>query len=131
MGGRLDVSLLRTAAILGAIAVAAGAFGAHGLEGRFPPHRIETFETGVRILMWHVPAMLLLALLRERFEGRALRWAASLFVVGVVVFSGSLFALVLLDQPWLGAVTPIGGVCLIGGWVALAVGVGKSPPEGP
>jgi len=120
------MNLLRTAAILGAIAVAAGAFGAHGLDGRVPPHRIDTFETGVRLMMWHVPALLLVALLRERFDGRALQAAAPLFLAGVVVFSGSLFALVLLDLPWLGAVTPIGGVCLIAGWISLAVGVGRT-----
>ena len=121
-----DVALLRVAAILGAIAVAAGAFGAHGLEGRVPPQRIDTFDTGARLLLAHVPVLLIVALLRERFAANALRWAASLLLTGVIVFSGSLFALVLLDMPWLGAVTPIGGVSLIAGWFCLAWGVGRS-----
>jgi uncharacterized membrane protein YgdD (TMEM256/DUF423 family) len=111
--------------VLGAIGVAAGAFGAHGLADHVPPRRLDTFETGVRLLMAHVPAMLLVAVLHDRFDPTRLRWAGSFFVVGTVVFSGSLFALVLLDQPWLGAITPIGGVCLIAGWSLLAWAVGR------
>ena len=125
MAKATDRTLLRTAAVLGAVAVAAGAFGAHALADRVTPRRLDTFETGVRILMAHVPAMLLVALMHDRFDPVRLRWSGSFLVVGTAVFSGSLFALVLLDMPWLGAITPIGGVCLIVGWVLLAWSVGK------
>ncbi|HKK72817.1 MAG TPA: DUF423 domain-containing protein [Candidatus Krumholzibacteria bacterium] len=124
-----DRTLLRTAAVLGAIGVAAGAFGAHGLAEHVPPRRLDTFDTGVRLLMAHVPVMLLVSVLHDRFDPARLRWAGSFFVAGTVVFSGSLFALVLLDMPWLGAITPIGGVCLIAAWLLLVWAVGRGRVE--
>jgi uncharacterized membrane protein YgdD (TMEM256/DUF423 family) len=100
-------------AVLGFIAVAAGAFGAHGLKGVLTAERLETFEVAVRYQMVHALAILLAGLLGAP-------QAAWCFFVGVLIFSGSLYLLVATDQRWLGAITPIGGLCFLAGWLALA-----------
>ncbi|MEM7625075.1 MAG: DUF423 domain-containing protein [Planctomycetota bacterium] len=112
---------LMTAAVLGFSAVAIGAFGAHGLEGSVTADRLDTFEVGARYHMFHALALLALAGFVERL-GTAGKVAAVAFVVGTVIFAGSLYLLVLLDQGWLGAVTPFGGVTLMAGWIAVFVG---------
>jgi len=109
-------------AILGGLGVVFGAFGAHALKSRLALDRLEIFETGVRYQLVHALALLAVAaLLREAPEaaGRP-TW---LFLSGTVVFSGTLYALALGGPKWLGAVTPIGGLALIGGWIALAFAV--------
>lgn len=103
-----------TGALLAACAVALGAFGAHALEGRVIPDRLGTFETAARYLMYHALGLLLLS----RLPGSGL--AAALITAGVAVFSGTLVLLVLTDTGWLGAVTPIGGVLMIAGWLLVA-----------
>src|SRR5690606_8162070 len=110
-------------ALSAALAVAAGAFGAHALAEAVPPGRLATFETAVRYEMYHALALLVVGRLKARYGGRRLRWAGWLFLVGTVLFSGSLYLLVLTDTPWLGAVTPLGGVAFIAGWLALAWGM--------
>jgi len=114
-------------AVLGALAVGIGAFGAHGLQGRVTPDMLAVFETAVRYQMYHALALVLLGL----FAGRGpsplplelppgVAPAAWLYLAGVVLFSGSLYALVLTDKRWLGAVTPLGGVCFIVAWLMFA-----------
>lgn len=111
-------------ALSAALAVAAGAFGAHALADAVPPGRLATFETAARYEMMHALALVLVGLLVERNAiggaERGLRWAGRLFIAGTVLFSGSLYLLVLTETPWLGAVTPLGGVAFIAGWLALA-----------
>lgn len=111
-------------ALFGALAVAAGAFGAHALRARLEPRDLEVFETAARYQMYHALALFAVAWAMggNRQWGLAAGW---LFVAGVVVFSGSLYALVLTGQRWLGAVTPLGGVAFILGWVCLGVAVVK------
>lgn len=108
----------RTTAALGAFlaaaAVALGAFGAHALEGHVSEARLGTFETAVRYLMYHALGLLLLS--RIRGTGSA----AVLMTAGVTVFSLSLILLVLTDTGWLGAITPLGGVLMIGAWLLTA-----------
>ena len=120
------------AAVLGALGVALGAFGAHGLRPRVTPARLETFETAVRYHLIHAVALLALAGLAGRgVPGRTATRIAGLWIAGTLVFSGSLYALVLLDLPILGAVTPIGGILYISGWIWLAVAAVRSPLEHP
>ena len=103
------------------IAVAAGAFGAHALRARLSPDLLATFETGARYQMYHALALLAAAWATARWPGSLIQWAGWLFVVGTVLFSGSLYALALSGVRWLGAVTPFGGVAFLGGWVCLVV----------
>lgn len=118
--------LLIAAAVMGGLSVAMGAFGAHTLAERVSPERLVTFETGARYAMYHALALLGMARLIDRWPDSAwLRWSGWLFVAGTAVFSGSLFALVLADLPLLGAITPVGGVCLIAGWVCLGIGAAR------
>ncbi|MBI1372657.1 MAG: DUF423 domain-containing protein [Phycisphaera sp.] len=109
------------AGILGCTGVIAGAFGAHGLEGRLDAHMLDVWNTGARYQIYHAIALLGAAWVCERFPGRAATVAGWLFVVGVVIFSGSLYALALSGIKWLGAVTPLGGLALIVGWALLGV----------
>lgn len=114
----------RTAWVSGSISacigVAAGAFGAHALKSVVPPELLAVYETGVRYQLLHAVALLAVGLAAEiRPEGR---WALPtwLFVAGTVLFSGSLYILALTGIRWLGAVTPLGGLCFLGGWLAVA-----------
>ena len=103
-------------AILGGLAVALGAFGAHALRARLGPDLLAVFETGVRYQMFHALALLALALAIARWPLRRLAAAAWLLFAGTLVFSGSLQVLAVTGARWLGAVTPVGGIVLISGW---------------
>jgi uncharacterized membrane protein YgdD (TMEM256/DUF423 family) len=114
---------LGVAAILGGLSVAAGAFGAHALRQKLSERAIEIFQTGVHYQMYHALALLLVALLLGRAEaGQSTLVAAGFaFIVGVAIFSGSLYALSLTNVKWLGAITPVGGVAFMVGWGCLAI----------
>jgi uncharacterized membrane protein YgdD (TMEM256/DUF423 family) len=107
------------AGLAGASAVAAGAFGAHALRGALEPRAVEIFQTAAQYHLVHAAALLALAVLASRGSPK-LAAAFWLILAGVAVFSGSLYALALSGIGWLGAVTPIGGVLLIAGWLAAA-----------
>ncbi|HEY0970641.1 MAG TPA: DUF423 domain-containing protein [Gemmatimonadales bacterium] len=107
-------------AISAGLAVAAGAFGAHALRARLSAGDLAVFETAVRYQMYHALALLAVAWVAQQVPGALPRAAGWLFVAGTVVFSGSLYTLVLAGQRWLGAVTPIGGVAFLAGWACLA-----------
>jgi uncharacterized membrane protein YgdD (TMEM256/DUF423 family) len=109
-----------TGAVLGLLSVALGAFGAHGLEGRIPQGDLNTFEVAVRYQTYHSLALVLVAALAASvpgFRGRVAAWA---FTIGILIFCGSLYVLVLTGERWLGALTPLGGVAFLVGWGALA-----------
>jgi uncharacterized membrane protein YgdD (TMEM256/DUF423 family) len=114
----------RTFAVLGALSAAlgvvAGAFAAHGLRGRIAPDLLAVFETGARYQMYHALGLLAVAWALDRWPGSAAAVAGWLFVAGTVLFSGSLYLLALGSPSWLGAVTPVGGLCFIAGWAVLA-----------
>ena len=112
--------LFATAAMLGLVGVLAGTFGAHGLKGRITTELLETFEIGVRYNLVHAAALLAVATLAADTSRRIVRVAGWLFVAGIVVFSGTLYALAITGAKWLGMITPFGGVCFILGWVSLA-----------
>ena len=103
------------------IAVAAGAFGAHALRTRLAPEHLAVFETGARYQMYHALALFAVAWATTRWPSSLTHWAGWLFIFGTVVFSGSLYALALIGVRWLGAITPLGGVALMAGWVCLAL----------
>jgi uncharacterized membrane protein YgdD (TMEM256/DUF423 family) len=109
--------LLAAGAINAALAVAAGAFAAHGLRGRLDARALEVFETGARYHMYHALAMILAALIATS----GARTAGWVFQGGIVLFSGSLYALALTDVKVLGAITPLGGLAFLVGWGWLAV----------
>lgn len=111
------------AAISGFLAVALGAFAAHGLSERINAHALEVFRTGATYQFYHALALLAIASFKsqngEKQQG-ALNCAALFFVIGTALFSGSLYALALSGLSWLGAITPLGGLCFLIGWGCLA-----------
>lgn len=107
-------------ALMGLVGVGLGAFGAHGLRGRLSPEMLAVFETAVRYEMYHALALLATAMLLTRVDGRAMLVAGWSFVAGILLFSGSLYALALTGVTTLGAITPIGGLAFLIGWAALA-----------
>jgi len=109
-------------ALFGLLAVALGAFAAHGLKARLTVESLAVFQTGVQYQMYHALALLALAGLSQWLGSRALlNWAGGLWVLGVFLFSGSLYALALGGPRWLGPVTPLGGLCFLSGWACLVV----------
>lgn len=102
------------------LAVASGAFGAHALRSRLAPELLTVFETAVRYQMYHSLALLMVAWASLRWPGTPANAAGWLFVVGIVVFCGSLYILTLTGVRWWGAVTPLGGIAFLLGWAALA-----------
>jgi uncharacterized membrane protein YgdD (TMEM256/DUF423 family) len=106
------------------LSVAAGAFGAHALRGRLRPDHLAIFETAARYQMYHGLALLAVAWAVPRWPGALPQWAGWLFLIGTVLFSGSLYALALTGAPWLGAVTPLGGAAFLAGWFCLAMSPG-------
>jgi len=117
-------------ALSGLMGVAAGAFGAHALRAVLPPDLLQAFETGSRYQIAHALALILTAFALERRAGGALAWAGWLFLVGQVLFSGSLYALALSGVRLWGAVTPFGGVCLMAGWLMLGIGLARGGRSG-
>ena len=122
---------LRTAAFIGALSVALGAFGAHGLKKIIDEHSLNIFETAVRYQFYHVFALALSAVLYKDFKNKLIEWAGFLFILGILFFSGSLYLLTyktamnLEGLNWVGPVTPIGGTFFIAGWICLLLGVKK------
>ena len=113
--------MIAAGAINAALAVAAGAFGAHALRDRLDARALEVFDTGARYHMYHALAILATAALLPRIDGRAVLVAGWSFMAGIVLFSGSLYALALSGVSTLGAITPLGGVAFLIGWISLAV----------
>jgi uncharacterized membrane protein YgdD (TMEM256/DUF423 family) len=119
----------RTFAALGAVsaflAVAAGAFGAHGLRQRLSADMLAVFEIAVRYQMYHALALLAVSWAQTRWPGPALQLSGYAFVAGTILFSGSLYLLSLTGARWLGAITPLGGLAFLVGWLAFAWAVWK------
>ncbi|PLS03882.1 DUF423 domain-containing protein [Neobacillus cucumis] len=117
--------------IVGAInaflAVALGAFGAHGLKDRLDAHYLDIWKTGVTYQMFHATGILIVALLLGKVPMSSLfTWSGWLMLVGIIFFSGSLYLLSLTKVGVLGAITPIGGVCFLAAWVLMIVGAVKN-----
>ncbi|MEO9021315.1 MAG: DUF423 domain-containing protein [Ginsengibacter sp.] len=120
---------LKTAAIIGALSVAMGAFAAHTLKKNISVDALGIFETAVRYQFYHVFALLATGILYKEFQGKLIIWSGRLFIAGIILFSGSLYILTAIKASeisgfdWVGAVTPLGGLCFILGWIFLFLGI--------
>lgn len=120
------------AALLAAVAVVLGAFGAHGLKAKLTPDQLQVFETGVKYQFYHAMGLFLLGLLLQQYNNTLLVYAGFAFMVGILLFSGSLYLLAnktllgIEGWRWLGPVTPLGGLSFIVGWLLLAAGLWRS-----
>ena len=126
----MNKKFLIIAALLAALSVALGAFAAHQLKTMVSADILQLFETAVKYQMYHALALLATSILLQQFPVKQLRWAAGLFIAGIILFSGSLYLLCYIKHQqiaatWVGAITPFGGLCFIAGWILLAVGVGR------
>ncbi len=118
---------IQYAAILGALSVILGAFGAHALKKLVEADTVATFETGVRYQFYHTFALLAVGILYRRMPGKVMEWAGIFFISGIVLFSGSLYLLTYFNATetvglqGIGAITPLGGLCFIAGWICLFI----------
>ena len=112
------------AAGMGASAIFLGAFGAHGMASRLTPERLANWHTAATYHLVHALALLALALFAKA-TGKSVTLPATLFSVGIVCFSGSLYLLLLTGQKWLGPITPLGGLAMAAGWISLITLAGK------
>ena len=121
--------------LLCALSVALGAFAAHGLKQTVSDYAVQIFETGVRYQFYHSFALILTGILFNHSKPGLAKWSGYLFIAGIILFSGSLYALtfikaaVLPGYNWVGAITPIGGLCFILGWLFLALGISRVKKE--
>ena len=112
---------------LGGLSVAIGAFGAHALKNILEANdRMQTFETGVKYQFYHALALILLGLLMQKFDHKMFIWSGYGFIIGTILFSGSLYILSLSGIGKWGAITPLGGVAYLVGWITLIIGISKS-----
>jgi uncharacterized membrane protein YgdD (TMEM256/DUF423 family) len=118
--------VLLCAAIFALLSVVLGAFGAHALKTRISADMLGVFQTGVQYQFYHALALLVVGMMMKQMPSSLLMWAAGMMITGVVFFSGSLYGLAITGQKWLGPITPLGGVCLIIGWLLVIVSLFKS-----
>lgn len=111
---------IRVGALLAALGVMMGAFGAHGLKARLTPELLEIYKTAAFYHLIHALAIVLVGVLASQRTNFSSKWVALLFVAGILFFSGSLYALAITNFRALGAIAPIGGVCFIAAWILLA-----------
>ena len=122
-------SFLKTGALIGALSVALGAFAAHSLKESVSDYAVSIFETGVRYQFYHAFALLFAGILYKEFQNKFIKWSGKLFIAGIILFSGSLYMLTFIKAAvkpgynWIGAITPIGGLCFIAGWLFLFFGI--------
>ena len=122
----LERALWIAGAAMAGLSVAIGAFGAHALRARLEPARLATFETAVQYHMLHALALLAVAALMGRVQSQQLLLlSGGLFTAGIFLFSGSLYALAITGITWLGAITPLGGIAFIGGWLCMGISAWK------
>ena len=125
----MSKTILMTGAALLAFAVAVGAFGAHALKVRLTDDMLQIYKTGVEYHFYHALGLLLIGVLSLHISSGLLNWSALLLVLGIVLFSGSLYLLAITGLKWLGAITPLGGLSFIAGWILLLIAVWKNLPR--
>jgi len=113
--------ILSVAAVSGLLAVALGAFGAHGLKAIISPEMLEVYKTGVQYQFYHAFALLIVGILMNFSQSKALTWSAYLFITGIILFSGSLYLLAISGVKALGMITPFGGITWIAAWLLMIV----------
>jgi len=114
-------------AVCGLTGVAMGAFGAHGLKAILTPEMLAVYKTAVDYQMWHALGLGLIAIFRQQVpESALLKWAGWLMFVGIILFSGSLYLLAILNAKWLGMITPLGGIAFLSAWVCVTIFAYKS-----
>jgi uncharacterized membrane protein YgdD (TMEM256/DUF423 family) len=122
----MNKSFIQSGAILGALAVAFGAFGAHALKEMLTAsNHFDTYETAVRYQFYHALALILVGILAKDFSSKFIKYAGNAFLIGVIIFSGSLYAICFTGIKMFGAVAPIGGLSFIIGWILLFFTVKK------
>jgi uncharacterized membrane protein YgdD (TMEM256/DUF423 family) len=125
----MNKPFLITAACLGALAVALGAFGAHALRDKVSEYVLNIFETAVKYQFYHVLALVAVGILFQWYSNAWLLWSGRLFISGIILFCGSMYALAYFlakeneSMKWLGAITPFGGLCFVAGWICIAVAI--------
>src|SRR6266487_4249679 len=128
----MNKTFLITAACLGALTVASGAFGAHSLRDKVSEYVLSIFETAVKYQFYHVFALLAVGILFQSHNNAWMLWSGRLFIAGIILFCGSLYALTYFlangneNMKWLGSITPFGGLCFVAGWIFMAAGIWKS-----
>lgn len=121
-----------TGTFLAGLAVILGAFGAHGLKKIVPPETVTTFQTGVQYQMYHALAMIFVGMLFEKTDSGIMKWAGICFIIGILLFSGSLYLITLLKAKntvglsGIGIITPFGGLFFVAGWLMMFIAVWKS-----
>lgn len=131
----MHTGYLKTAAILGSLSVALGAFAAHTLKESIPPDALNIFETAVRYQFYHVFALLAAGILYKEHPNKLIRWSGIFFISGIILFSGSLYILTYTKSSaisgynWIGAITPAGGLAFISGWIFLFLGLSKTAQQ--
>ncbi|MBI2729210.1 MAG: DUF423 domain-containing protein [Sphingobacteriales bacterium] len=124
-------AFLKTAAIIGALSVVLGAFGAHALKEKIPADALTIFETAVRYQFYHVFALLATGILFKEYPNKWINNAGKLFIAGMILFGGSLYLLTgframhIEGMNWVGAITPLGGLSFILGWICIVIGISK------
>jgi uncharacterized membrane protein YgdD (TMEM256/DUF423 family) len=124
----MSKTILMSASAMLALAVALGAFGAHGLKDHLSAELMQTYKTGVEYHFYHALGLLLLGALSLTMPSNLINWAALFLFIGIVLFSGSLYVLAISGIKWLGAITPLGGLSFITGWIMLFVAAWKKLP---
>lgn len=115
--------VLATGAVLAGTGVAAGALGAHLLQQQLTPHELDIWRTAANYQMYHAMAIIIVSRLLSHHPTRLFRVGTGCFIIGILLFSGSLYGLALTGAPVLGVITPLGGIAFLGGWLCLAMGI--------
>lgn len=121
----MSKTIIMTASVFLALAVAIGAFGAHGLKSHLSTEMLTTYKTGVEYHFYHALGLLLVGVLAVYMPSVQLKWSAIFLGAGIILFSGSLYVLAITGIKWIGAITPLGGLSFIAGWILLFVAVWK------
>lgn len=117
--------ILLSGAVFMALGVLLGAFGAHALKAQLSPEMLQVYKTGVEYQFYHALGLLFIGSIGFRMDSKWMRRSGIFLIAGILLFSGSLYAMVLSDLKILGAITPLGGLSFVAGWVSLAVGIAK------